>query len=164
MAPSWPPLASQGSLTEDGCGRNYIREAPGPERGYAPDVAKNMTTAADVDAYLAALPDDMRAALERLREVVRSTVPDATENISYQIPTFNYRGRFLVSFAARGPRGSFFVRNLEVMNAHRDELAGYDTSGGTIHFAADRPLPESLVVLLVRARMAQTDEAAGPRP
>jgi uncharacterized protein YdhG (YjbR/CyaY superfamily) len=126
-------------------------------------MAKNTTTAADVDAYLTTLPDDMRAALERLRDVIRATVPEVSENISYQVPTFNHRGRFLVSFAARGRRGSFFVRNLEVMDAHRDELTAFDTSGGTIHFAADRPLPDELVVRLVRARMAQADDAAGSR-
>jgi uncharacterized protein YdhG (YjbR/CyaY superfamily) len=119
------------------------------------DVAKNTTTAADVDAYLATTPDDLRAALDRLREVIRATVPDGSENISYKVPTFNYRGRFLVSFAGRDRRGSFFVRNLEVMDAFRDELAGFDTSGGTIHFTADKPLPEGLVVRLVQARMAQ---------
>jgi uncharacterized protein YdhG (YjbR/CyaY superfamily) len=124
-------------------------------------MAKNTTTAADVDAYLATLPDDIRAALERLREVIRATVPDVSENISYQVPTFNYRGRFLVSFAARGQRGSFFVRNLELIDAHRAELAAFDTSGGTIHFSTDEPLAEQLVVRLVRARMTQTDEGAG---
>jgi len=117
----------------------------------------NQTSAADVDAFLAVLPEATRDALGALRRTIRSAAPDATENISYQVPTFNYRGRFLVSFAAKGNRCSFFVRNLDVMTAHRAELARFATSGATIHFSPDQRLPEALVAKLVKARMAQTD-------
>jgi uncharacterized protein YdhG (YjbR/CyaY superfamily) len=43
------------------------------------------------------------------------------------------------------------------MDAHRDELASYDTAKGTIHFGPDAPLPNALITRLVRARMAETD-------
>ena len=118
---------------------------------------KNQTTAADVEAHLATLPDVTGSALQALRQAIRTAAPDAVENISYQVPTFNYRGRFLVSFNATRNRCSFFVRNLAVMQAHRDELKPFDTSGATIHFPPDRPLPDALVAKLVKARMAQTD-------
>lgn len=120
---------------------------------------KNETTAHDVDSFLAALPEGTRTALEALRGTIRKAAPDATENISYQVPTFNYRDRFLVSFAGKGNRCSFLVRNLDVMNANRAELAPFATSGATIHYAPDRPLPDALVTKLVKARMAQTDTA-----
>jgi len=118
---------------------------------------KNLTSAADVDAFLAMLPEPTRAALETLRRVIRAAAPEALENISYQVPTFNYHDRFLVSYAARGNRCSFFVRNLEVMAAHHEELRPFATSGATIHFPPDKSLPGALVTKLVKARMAQTD-------
>jgi uncharacterized protein YdhG (YjbR/CyaY superfamily) len=55
---------------------------------------------ADMDAYLAALPEDARATLETLRRVVRAAVPEAVETISYGMPTFKYSGKWLFYFAA----------------------------------------------------------------
>ena len=48
------------------------------------------------------------------------------------------------------------------MEAHRDELTGYDTAKGTVSFQPDEPLPVELVTKLVEARMAETDASAGP--
>jgi uncharacterized protein YdhG (YjbR/CyaY superfamily) len=53
-----------------------------------------------VDDYLAALPEDQRAALEKLRKTIRAAAPEATETISYQMPTFKLHGRVLVYYAA----------------------------------------------------------------
>ena len=41
-----------------------------------------------IDAYLAGLSADKRAALQYLREVIQAAAPDAVECISYQIPPF----------------------------------------------------------------------------
>ena len=63
--------------------------------------AKTKTAGArDVDDYLSRVPEDSRVALEKLRQTIKSIVPDAVEVISYQIPTFKYQGRMLVSYAA----------------------------------------------------------------
>ena len=119
-------------------------------------------TSVDVDAFLAALPLEMRAALENLRRAIRAAAPDAEESISYGVPAFKYRGRPLVSFGAAKSHCSFYVQSPAVMEAHRDEFAAYDTSKGTVRFAPDAPLPDELVAKLVRARMAETDAAAKP--
>ncbi|MBI2777713.1 MAG: DUF1801 domain-containing protein [Chloroflexi bacterium] len=38
----------------------------------------------DVEAYLDALPDERRAVLQHLREVIRAAAPEATEAIAYE--------------------------------------------------------------------------------
>ena len=119
-------------------------------------------TSEDVDAFLAALAPDMRAALENLRRAIRAAAPGAEESINYGVPAFKYRGRPLVSFGAAKNHCSFYVQSLAVMEAHRDELASYDTSKGTVRFAPDAPLPDALVAKLVQARMAETDATAKP--
>jgi uncharacterized protein YdhG (YjbR/CyaY superfamily) len=115
---------------------------------------------AEIDVFLAALPADLRDALETLRGQIAAAAPDAIETIAYSVPALRYRGRALVSFSAgrlgRGPC-ALYVQSPPVVDAHRDVLADYDTSKGTIHFTPDAPLPAELVASVVRARMAETD-------
>jgi uncharacterized protein YdhG (YjbR/CyaY superfamily) len=114
----------------------------------------------EIDRVLAALPDDARTALEALRRTISAAAPEAVESINYGVPAFKYRGRPLVSFAAAKNHCSFYVQSPAVMEAHRDELAAYDTSKGTLRFAPIAPPPAALVAKLVRARVAETDETA----
>jgi uncharacterized protein YdhG (YjbR/CyaY superfamily) len=108
----------------------------------------------DVDDYLSRLPSDVKKALEDLRQTIRKAAPKAIELISYQVPTF--RGnRMLVSFTAAKTHCSFFVMSPRVMEAHADDLEGYDTSKGTIRFQPDEPLPATLVKKLVKARLVE---------
>jgi uncharacterized protein YdhG (YjbR/CyaY superfamily) len=116
---------------------------------------------AEVDAFLARLPDDVRAALESLRRTIASAAPGAVEGVGYGVPAFKYHRRPLVSFGAGKSHCSFYVQSPAVMDAHRDELAAYDTAKGTIRFTPDKPLPAALVRKLVKARMAETDAAGG---
>ena len=119
--------------------------------------------AADVDAYLAALPDEARAALEQLRRTIKAAAPDAIEVISYQMPAFKLRGRSLVAFAAFKAHYSLFPMSKAVIEAHQDELTAYQTSKGTIRFPFGQPLPAALVRRLVEARIAENEAAANAR-
>ena len=110
--------------------------------------------AGTVDEYLARVPDEMRPALEALRKTIRAAAPGATEVISYQVPTFKLNGS-LVSFGAAKSHCAFYVMSPAVMEAHKDDLKGYDTSKGTVRFTPDRPLPAALVTKLVKARIAE---------
>lgn len=112
----------------------------------------------DVDEYLAVLPAEPRAALEALRKMIKAAAPDATETISYQIPTFKLGGRPLVGFAAFKGHCGFYLMSTSVLDELRDELEPYETAKGTIRFAADRPLPTALVKKLVKARVAENEE------
>jgi uncharacterized protein YdhG (YjbR/CyaY superfamily) len=110
----------------------------------------------EVDEYLAKVPDEARAALEKLRKTIRAAAPKATEGFSY-IPAFKLHGRPLVSYAALKNHCSFFPMSPAVMDAHRKELEPYDTSKGTIRFPAFEPLPAALVRRLVKARIAESE-------
>ena len=118
-----------------------------------------MTSPADVDEFLANLPDDARGALQQLRETIRRAAPDAEERIGYGVPAFYYKKRPLVSYAAGKNHCAFYVQSPAVMDTYRAELAGYDTAKGTVRFQADAPLPATLVEMLVKARIRETDGA-----
>lgn len=112
-----------------------------------------------VEDFLAKVPADARAALERLRKTIRSAAPKATEGIGYAIPTFYQQGP-LVAFAASKNHCGFYVMSPAVMDAHKDELRPYDTAKATIRFSADKPLPAALVRKLVKARLAENEARA----
>jgi uncharacterized protein YdhG (YjbR/CyaY superfamily) len=114
---------------------------------------------ATVDAYLEALPEDQRAALERVRRVIRDAAPDAVECISYQLPTFK-QGGMLLSFGAAAKHCALYP-GAGVVEAFREELAPFSTSKGTIRFQPVSPLPEDLLRRIVAARLA---DLAAKRP
>jgi uncharacterized protein YdhG (YjbR/CyaY superfamily) len=105
------------------------------------------------DAYLAALSDDKRAALETLRKAIKAAVPQAEECISYQLPAFRLNGKFLVAYGAAANHCAFYPGG--VTEDLADELKRYDASKGTVRFAADKPLPVALVKKLIKARIAR---------
>jgi len=108
-----------------------------------------------IDEYLAALSDDKRAALEKLRKTIRAAAPKAEECISYQLPAFRLDGKMLVAFGATANHCAFYPMSSSTVEAHKTELKGYDTSKGTIRFQAGNPLPATLVRKLVKARISE---------
>jgi uncharacterized protein YdhG (YjbR/CyaY superfamily) len=115
---------------------------------------RSRTGAKTIDDYLAALPADQRAALERLRRTIRSVVPKAEERISYGLAAFRL-DRMLVGFGATPKHCAFYLMSATVLDGFRTELEGYDTRKGTIRFQPDAPLPAALVKRLVKARLAE---------
>ncbi|HSW41561.1 MAG TPA: DUF1801 domain-containing protein [Patescibacteria group bacterium] len=114
-----------------------------------------MAKPTSVDEYIAALPEERRAALEELRQVIRAAAPEATETISYQMPAFRTHGRILVYYAAFRAHYSLFPASEAVREALGEELVPYLAGKGTIRFPADRPLPAALVTRIVRARLEE---------
>jgi len=116
---------------------------------------------ADVEAYLAKVPEPARTTLEKVRETIRSVVPaEATEGLSYGVPAFKYNGA-LVGYAAFKQHCSFFPMSAALLDSLAEEVEAYRTSKGTIQFALDKPLPSALIKKMVRARVAQNGGEEG---
>ena len=115
---------------------------------------------AEVESYLAQVPEPARTTLERIRAMIRAAAPkDATEAISYRIPSFQYKGA-LVWYAAFKNHCSFFPMDGSLAGEFADELKGCKTSKGTIQFPVDKPLSKELVTKIVKARVAQNETKA----
>jgi uncharacterized protein YdhG (YjbR/CyaY superfamily) len=108
-----------------------------------------------VEDYLAALPKEQRAALEKLRTTIRAAAPEATETISYQMPAFKQDGRFLVSYAAFKDHCSLYPASYAVMETLGEELKPYLSGKGTLRFHADEPIPAGLVKKIVQLRLKE---------
>jgi uncharacterized protein YdhG (YjbR/CyaY superfamily) len=123
-------------------------------------MTNDVSASEQIDRILADLPADQRTALQALRQTISAVAPEAVEAISYSVPAFRYRGRPLVSYGASKSHIAFYVMSPAAMDAHREQLASYDTTKGAIRYQPDRPLPVDLVTAIVRTRMAETDAAA----
>ena len=128
--------------------------------GVAP--ARKSAPATTVDEYLAAAPEDARAALVKLRKTIKAAAPKAAEVISYQIPAYKHHG-LLVGFATSKGLCTFHIMSVEVTRAHAAELKGYKLGKASIRFAPNKPLPAALVTKLVKARIAENEAGRGHR-
>src|SRR5918992_156475 len=109
-----------------------------------------------VDAYFAGLPEADRTALEDLRRLVKTTVPEVQERISYGTSVIFALQRDLVGLAAQKKHLSFFTMSPELATAMRDQIrTTHKLSGATIHFSPDNPLRPALVKKIVRARVKE---------
>jgi uncharacterized protein YdhG (YjbR/CyaY superfamily) len=106
-----------------------------------------------MDEYIAQFPAKIQDKLQKLRQTIKESAPEAGETIRYRIPTFTLHGN-LVHFAAFRDHISFFPTSSGVV-AFRDELSGYKTSKGTIQFPLDKPIPFDLVRKIVKFRVKE---------
>jgi uncharacterized protein YdhG (YjbR/CyaY superfamily) len=106
-----------------------------------------------IDAYIAQFPAEIREKLQQIRVVIKQAAPDASEKISYQMPTFYLHGN-LVHFAAFKQHIGFYPAPSGIEN-FSEELAAYKTSKGAIQFPLDQPIPFDLVRAIVEFRVAE---------
>ncbi len=117
-----------------------------------------MNAPKDIDDYIAGFPENIQKLLQQVRETIQTAAPEATERISYAMPTFSLNGN-LVHFAAFTNHIGFYA--LPSGNkAFQDELAAYKTGKGSIQFPLDKPMPLSLIKKIVEFRIAENEEKA----
>jgi uncharacterized protein YdhG (YjbR/CyaY superfamily) len=115
-----------------------------------------------VDQYLAAIKDkDQRAALARLRKQIKTIIPQAEERISYGMPGYRVDGRMVVYFGAAAKHCALYG---PLISAHQQDLAGYDTSKGTLRFQPERPPPLALLRKLIKSRVAANADRSKQKP
>ena len=117
---------------------------------------QNKELAKNVDEYLDNLPPKVKETLENIRSEIKKAAPMAEEVISYRIPTYKYKGA-LVHFMAHENYCSFFVINKSILEVFKDELKDFETSGTTIHFTVEKPLPLNIVERIVKERIRQNE-------
>src|SRR5215510_7334356 len=108
---------------------------------------------ASTDEYIASLPEDIQKIIQEVRATIKAAAPDATEKISYQMPTFYLKGN-LVHFAAFKNHIGFYPAPNGI-EAFKDELSRYESGKGSAQFPLDKPLPLELVTKIVKYRAAE---------
>jgi len=117
----------------------------------------NRTTATSIDEYIAEFSPETQKVLEELRALIRAAAPDATETISYAMPTFDLNGHHLVHFAGYRKHIGFYPVPSGI-EAFKEELKPFKSGKGSAQFPLGRPLPADLIRRIVEFRV---EESAG---
>ena len=110
-----------------------------------------------VDEYLAGVPSDVRLILEEIRALVKRTVPDTQEAISYQMPAFRRKRVFFFYAAFKKHIGIY--PPLHGDEALEQELLPYRGEKGNLKFPLDRPMPYDLIARVAAALAQQAAES-----
>ncbi len=106
-----------------------------------------------VEQYFKDLPADLRNTLQAVRDVLRSALPQATERISYGMPSFDQHGIVVWYAAAKQHIGLYPKAN--AVKVFADRLREYDCSKGTIRIPLNKALPRQLIKDIARFRLQE---------
>jgi len=115
----------------------------------------NRTTARSIDEYIAEFSPETQKVLEELRALIRAAAPDATETISYAMPTFDLNGHHLVHFAGYQKHIGFYPAPSGIQ-AFKEELKPFESGKGSAQFPLGRPLPTDLIRRIVEFRVEES--------
>lgn len=101
-------------------------------------------TAIDIGTYIAGFPAETQAKLEELRTLMRAILPEASETISYGIPTFDHNGEHVVHFAGYAKHVGFYPTSSAIA-AFVGELRPYKHGKGSVQFPLNQPLSVDLI-------------------
>lgn len=118
----------------------------------------NKITFETIDQYISNYPPEIQDILEKIRGVVKVAAPEATEKISYQMPTFVLHGN-LVHFAAYKNHIGLYPAPSGI-EAFKQQLSPYKGAKGSIRFPLDEPIPYELIGEIVKYRVAENIEKA----
>ena len=111
-----------------------------------------------VDEYITGFPPKTRAALRKVRAVLRKSAPAAEETISYRIPALRANG-ILVYFAG-------FKNHIGMFPPVRGDarliaaLKRYQGPKGNLRFPLSEPMPLALITRIAKLRVKQDRERA----
>jgi Uncharacterized conserved protein len=109
-----------------------------------------------IDQYISEQTEEVQPIINKIREIIHASAPDATEKISWQMPTF-WQGENLIHFAAFKNHVSIFPGG-EATTVFAQQLTGYKTAKGTIQFPLNKPIPYDLIAKITQWRIAEVQK------
>jgi len=104
-----------------------------------------------ITEYITGFPEDVQHLLEQVRNTIKKAAPEATEKISYAMPTYFLEGN-LVHFAAYKNHIGFYPAP-SGLEAFEKDIAKYKHSKGAVQFPIDKPIPLALISRIVKYRV-----------
>ncbi len=106
-----------------------------------------------IDEYMLQFPIEIQTILTELRAFITKLVPEATQKISYQMPTFYLYGN-LVHFAAHKNHIGFYPAP-SAIEAFQEEISKYKWAKGSVQFPLNEPMPYELIKKMVLFRVKE---------
>jgi uncharacterized protein YdhG (YjbR/CyaY superfamily) len=115
---------------------------------------------ASIDEFIKACPADVQKKLTQIRQLVRSVAPEATEKISYRMPTFYLNGNLVHFSAFKNHIGFYPGSGRIVFGKFKKELSKYKSGKGSVQFPLDEELPLALIKRIVQYRAVENRKKA----
>lgn len=109
------------------------------------------TKYSSVDEYIESFSGKVALRLRKIRMLIKKLVPEATESISYNIPTFDLNGKHLVHFAGYKNHIGFYPTPSGI-DKFSDEIEKYKRGKGSLQFPLTEVLPEDFITKVVEFR------------
>lgn len=106
-----------------------------------------------IDDYITQFSSDIQSILYQIRSIIHEAAPQATEKISWGMPTFVLNGN-LVHFAAQKNHIGFYPAP-SAIEKFGEELTEYRSSKGAVQFPYAKPLPLELIRKMVEFRVVE---------
>jgi|SRR6056300_532777 len=114
------------------------------------------TSAESVVQYIKTSPQPQRLKLNQIYNLIKEALPEREEKISYDMPTFRYKGKVLLHFAAQNHHiGLYALPETNIRFA--EKLKNYKTGKGSIQFPNNQELPLTLISEIIQFRINQID-------
>jgi uncharacterized protein YdhG (YjbR/CyaY superfamily) len=107
-----------------------------------------------IDEYIEIFEPKTQKTLNEIRNFIKKEVPEATEKISYGMPTFYLNGN-LIHFAAFTDHYSFFPSPSKIDVLFKKEFAPYHSGKGTLRFPVDKPIPWDIIKKVIQFRVKE---------
>lgn len=114
-----------------------------------------------VDEYIGAFPETTQPLLKKLREIIKSKAPDASESIAYGMPAYKTKGKPLVYFAGYENHIGFYATPTGHA-AFAKDLSRYKQGKGSVQFPLSEPLPFELIARMVEYRVKENNIKYNP--
>lgn len=107
----------------------------------------------EVDAYIEKQDAGRRTTLQQIRNLIHETVPEAHETMRYRMPTYEL-DQVVCAFASQKNYISLYM-DVDLVEAHADELKHLDVGKSCIRFKRIEDLPLDTVRQILAAKISK---------
>lgn len=108
-----------------------------------------------VDDYIASKPEPVQERLEELRQIIRDSLPNTTEELKWGSPAIIHESGMILAIYAAYKQHCNVVVTPSAMDSMREKFVDFETGKGSLKIPHDREVPKELLEELVTTRLRE---------